>query len=162
MIPVREGTADDQGWIAQRLATRWGGAIIHAWGRSYEATSLPALIAGRREGLATYHLSGAQAELVTLDAVPPRCGTGTALLAALVDRLAARDVRRLFVSTTNDNLDALRFYQRRGLRLLEVRAGALTELRKLKPSIPLTGAYGIPIRDEIRLVLSLTPARGQA
>jgi GNAT superfamily N-acetyltransferase len=162
MITVRERAPDDQGWIEQWLASRWGGVTIYAHGRRHDAACLPALIAGRRDGLATYLIESAGAELVTLDAAPPWRGTGTALLAALVDRLTARDVRRLFVTTSNDNLDALRFYQRRGFHLLEVRPGALAELRKLKPSIPLIGAYGIPIRDEIRLVRRLAPARGQA
>jgi ribosomal protein S18 acetylase RimI-like enzyme len=58
--------------------------------------------------------------------------------------------------TTNDNLHALRFYQRRGFRLAALYPGALAEARKLKPSIPETGYHGIPIRDEIELEMSLT------
>jgi hypothetical protein len=49
-------------------------------------------------------------------------------------------------------VDALRFYQRRGFRLRELRPGAVDESRRrLKPEIPETGEYGIPIRDEIVL-----------
>ena len=58
---------------------------------------------------------------------------------------------RLWVITTNDNLDALRFYQRRGFRITKVHTDALTERRKLKPEIPETGLYEIPMRDEIEL-----------
>jgi hypothetical protein len=58
----------------------------------------------------------------------------------------------LWLVTTNDNLDALRFYQRRGFRITEVRLGAVDEARRtLKPGIPAIGASGIPIRDEIVL-----------
>jgi hypothetical protein len=57
--------------------------------------------------------------------------------------------------TTNDNLAALRFYQRRGMRLVAVHAGAVAEARRLKPSIPLVGQHGIPIRDELELELDL-------
>ena len=49
---------------------------------------------------------------------------------------------------TNANLPALRFYQRRGFR---VRPGAVDAARKLKPSIPTSGAHGIPIHDELDL-----------
>jgi ribosomal protein S18 acetylase RimI-like enzyme len=55
------------------------------------------------------------------------------------------------VTTTNDNLNALRFYQRRGFRIMGVHPGAVNEARRLKPSIPAIGAYGIPICDEIDL-----------
>ena len=57
--------------------------------------------------------------------------------------------------TTNDNVDALRFYQRRGFVLTELRPGAVDESRRMKPQIPLVGAYGIPIRDELVLVREL-------
>ena len=57
--------------------------------------------------------------------------------------------------TTNDNLRALRFYQRRGFRLKELRPGAVNDARRLKPQIPLYGADGIPMRDEIELIASL-------
>jgi len=69
-------------------------------------------------------------------------------------RLLARrqGCTRLWVITTNDNVDALRFYQRRGFRLVTVHRGAVDRSRaSLKPEIPPVGAYGIPLRDEIEL-----------
>lgn len=58
--------------------------------------------------------------------------------------------------TTNDNVDALRFYQRRGFRIVAVRTGAVDEARSaLKPGIPHRGHYGIPLRDEIELAQPL-------
>jgi hypothetical protein len=55
------------------------------------------------------------------------------------------------LTTTNDNLDALRFYQRRGLQLVALRPGAVDRARAGKPEIPRRGDYGIPLRDEIDL-----------
>jgi hypothetical protein len=52
-------------------------------------------------------------------------------------------------------VDALRFYQRRGFALTELRPGAVDESRRMKPQIPLVGAYGIHIRDELVLVREL-------
>jgi GNAT superfamily N-acetyltransferase len=91
------------------------------------------------------------AELVTLDAITAGLGVGTALIEALLSRLSAEGVEILRVTTTNDNLSALRFYQRRDFRITEVRPGAVDDARRLKPSIPIVGEYGIPIRDEIDL-----------
>jgi len=57
--------------------------------------------------------------------------------------------------TTNDNLPALRFYQKQGFRLIVLYPGAVEESRRLKPSIPLAGHADIPIRDEIQLGIRL-------
>ena len=59
--------------------------------------------------------------------------------------------------TTNDNLRALRLYQLTGFRLEALRVGAVDAARERKPSIPASGAEaGIPVRDELDLVLDLT------
>jgi L-amino acid N-acyltransferase YncA len=87
----------------------------------------------------------------SLDALKSGCGVGTALVEGLISKLRAEGVNILRVTTTNDNLDALRFYQRRGFRIIAVRPGAVDESRRIKPSISAVGEYGIAIRDEIEL-----------
>ena len=57
----------------------------------------------------------------------------------------------LRVTTSNDNLNTLRFYQRRGFRITRVRPGVVNEARRIKPPIPVVGEHGILIRDEIDL-----------
>jgi len=154
---VRAKSVADQAWVDQVLMERWGDRQIVVHGQTFDAGSLPALIAGEREGLATYVLdeSGLSAELVTLDALVPRKGIGTALIGALIALLREGGFRMLRVTTTNDNLSALRFYQLRDFRLVAVRPGAVDEARKLKPLIPLLGNDRIPLRDEIELVYSI-------
>lgn len=155
---VRAASDADHSWIAQVSPARWGGTAIALRGALIDALALPALVAEQNErrcGLLTYQCGADAWEIVTLDALEQHCGVGTALVGAVAD-LARRDgVKHLVVVTTNDNLDALRFYQRRGFVLSAVRAGALAISRRLKPSIPLTGCYGIPIRDELELVRPL-------
>ena len=86
---------------------------------------------------------------------PGRGGAST-VLAAIADTARAAGCRRLWLITTNDNLHALGFYQRRGLALAVLHRDAVTEARRtLKPEIPLIGDNGIPIRDEIELELLL-------
>jgi Acetyltransferase (GNAT) family len=90
-------------------------------------------------------------EVVTLNALERRAGVGTLLMeAAAIEakRLRCTEIR---LTTTNDNLDALRFYQRRGLRLVALRPGAVDRARVEKPEIPRVGDYGIPLHDEIDL-----------
>lgn len=154
---VRAAGAGDREGIAELLGASWGGAVQVVHGTVYDALELPALVAergdGRLVGLLTYALSAEGLEVVTLDAVPPRGGVGSALLDAGVAVARQVGAERLWLVTTNDNLDALRFYQRRGLRIVGVAPGAVDAARLVKPSIPVTGEYGIPVRDELTLEL---------
>jgi ribosomal protein S18 acetylase RimI-like enzyme len=152
---IRDKSAQDEPWIRVLLSERWGGTIVVVHRDSIDAMALPALVAGDRHGLATYCLRGADAELVTLDAVDPGRGVGTQLVDALARRLKEQGIHRLWVTTTNDNLAALGFYQKRGFRLERLRAGAVEQSRLVKPGIPMLAANGIAIRDEIDLCRKL-------
>jgi GNAT superfamily N-acetyltransferase len=160
-VVVRAAGASDRPWIATFLAGRWGGQVLLR-GELIDAATLPALVADDRQGLVTWRVAPPLAEIVTLDAVEPGRGIGSALIAALARQLRKLGARELRVTTTNDNLDALRFYQRRGFRLLALRPGAVEAGRRLKPSIPREGAYGIAIRDELELALPLVAGSDSA
>ena len=157
-VLVRAASAGDWAWIERHLSRSWGSPIIVTRGTARDASQLPALVAVQDEeivGLATFRVAGDECELVSLDALRPGQGIGSALLAAVVDEARRQGCRRLWLITTNDILDAIRFYQRRGLRLVAVHAGAVDDVRRLKPSIPLVGEHGIPIRDELEFELEL-------
>jgi GNAT superfamily N-acetyltransferase len=93
-----------------------------------------------------------QCEVLTLHATEQWRGVGTALIETVEQPAAGHGCTRLWLITTNDSVDALRFYQRRGFRLAAVHLRAVDYSRSmLKPEIPVAGAYGIPVRDEIEL-----------
>ena len=146
-------------FLAERHALRVArrGVLVESMGHP----SVLALSEGELVGVATYVIDGDACELLTLYAATQRSGIGTALVAAVRDAAVAASCRRLWVVTTNDNLDALRFYQRRGFRFAELRPGAVDHSRKtLKPEIPASGNHGIPLRDELELELTLPGADG--
>jgi GNAT superfamily N-acetyltransferase len=157
-VRVRAAAAADRGWVESFLAEH-NSLRVARGGELISPLDHPMLIAtagDQRAGLLTYIERGGECEILTLHAVRQWAGAGSALIAAIRDLAASRGCRRLWVVTTNDNVDALRFYQRRGFRLAVVRPGAVDESRRsLKPEIPLTGAYGIPLRDELELELPL-------
>jgi GNAT superfamily N-acetyltransferase len=160
MLPftIRPLTAADRDWVRALIVERWGAGFVIAHGTVYHPHELPGFAAERgaeRAGLLTIHISGGACEIVTLDSLRPGEGIGAALVEAAAQAARAAGCTRLWVVTTNDNLNALRFYQKRGFRLSALRPGAVDESRRLKPSIPLTGEHGIPIRDEIELELAL-------
>ncbi len=150
---VRDLRPEDRGW-AEAALEEVGGRWLARRGELVDAYARPGLLAafdGEPAGLLLYDATaGVEVELLAL-ATPIRGrGAGTALVAALVAQFPERTI---WVVTTNDNTDALRFYQRRGFRLRDVRIGAIDEVRRtIKPAITPTGDHDIPIRDELELV----------
>ena len=106
-------------------------------------------------GLLTYHLEGEACEVITLNSWRTGLGVGTALIEAVRQAASRENCRRLWLVTTNDNLPALGFYQKRGFVITTVHLNAIEKDRRLKPEIPLIGLDGIPIRDEIELEMML-------
>jgi GNAT superfamily N-acetyltransferase len=153
-MEVRQVYGAERDQAIARLTDEWGAPIL-ARSESYRFEECEIWIAGEMAGLAA--VCGRDrpvAELVAINAFVPWRGVGTALLTAIGERLRP-DFEMLRLATTNDNVDALRFYQRRGFRLAALRSGAVDQARLAKPSIPAFGEYGIPIRDELDLVLDL-------
>ena len=155
---LRPLVKDDRAWVAAFVRERWGATKIVSRGRIHWADQLPGIIAmqgDRPVGLATYNIENEECELVTFDSTVEGIGIGSALIEAVKDVAAGAKCRRLWLITTNDNIEALRFYQKRGFFLKTVHRLALDRSRKLKPEIPLVGKHGIPLRDEIELEIPL-------
>ena len=156
-MKVRAREAADQA-AARTFLARHHSARVARLGELLDPLGCPALVAeagdGRLLGMLTYvpQPGWEQCEVLTLHAAEQWHGAGTALIEA-VEQLAARHgCTRLWVITTNDNVDALRFYQRRGFCLVCVHRGAVDHSRAhLKPEIPLAGNNRIPLRDELEL-----------
>jgi len=106
-------------------------------------------------GLATYRVEGEECEVVTINSLTKGTGIGSSLLDAVRGAAVKARCSRLWLMTTNDNLSALRFYQKWGLHIAAVYPNALERSRRLKPEIPLLGKEGIPLRDEIELEMTL-------
>jgi GNAT superfamily N-acetyltransferase len=154
-VRVRPFVATDVEWAETLIDADFGGRRQARLGSVIDALGCPGLVAelnGERAGLLTFAEEASAVEIVYLEAAIRQQGVGKALMDAVIERARGR---RLRLVTTNDNLDALRFYQRRGFRIADVRPGAVDEARRaLKPTIPALGNFGIPIRDEI--VLQMT------
>ncbi len=156
-MKVRPREAADQA-AAQAFLARHNSVRAARLGELVHPLDHPALLAeaddGHLLGVLTYvpEPGWEQCEVLTLHTAEQWHGTGTALIEAVEQLAAQHGCARLWVITTNDNVDALRFYQRRGFCLAAVHRGAVDDSRsRLKPEIPVVGAYGIPIRDEIEL-----------
>jgi GNAT superfamily N-acetyltransferase len=156
-VKVRPRETADLG-AAQAFLARHNSLRAARLGELVHPLDHPALVAeaagGQLLGVLTYvpGTDWRQCEILTLHADEQWRGAGTALIEAAGHLARRQGCTRLWVITTNDNVDALRFYQRRGFCLVTVHRGAVDRSRAtLKPEIPAVGAYGIPLRDEIEL-----------
>jgi GNAT superfamily N-acetyltransferase len=157
-VQTRSLEQRDRPWVERLIGERWGADTVAAHGMLYRPADLPGFVALEGDqpiGLLTYRVEGDACEIVTIDSLVERRGTGTALLEAVADEARRAGCRRLWLITTNDNLPALRFYEKRGFSLAAVHSGAVAESRKLKPAIPLLGLGGVPIRDEFEIELEI-------
>ena len=151
-VLVREATDPDRAAARELFHRDFGRTKIVAFGEVVDVDEMPALVAlmySDPSGALAYRLLGDALHVVALATDPmwQRSGVGGHLLAE-AELLAKRlELVRLVVSTTNDNLPALYFYQRRGFRLTELVPDSVARLTN--QVVP--GFAGIPMRDEIRL-----------
>jgi N-acetylglutamate synthase-like GNAT family acetyltransferase len=161
MAALRRTTPDDLPRLTQFWREHWAGEEIIVHGEVFRPEHLEGFTDKDWTGLVTYVIKADSCEIISLNALKEGSGTGTTLIEAVVEEANRHGCSRVFLSTTNDNLHALGFYQRRGFELVCVRRDAVTESRRRKPGIPLIGDNDIPLRDEIELELRL-PARCKA
>ena len=102
-------------------------------------------------GLVTYTFFGDICEIVSLDSKRENIGIGSALLKEIEKIAIDNNCKKIRLITTNDNMKALQFYQKRGYCLTKLYINAMEEVRKIKPNVPILGDNGIPLKDEIEL-----------
>ena len=151
---IRSIDKEDKAWIKNLLKEWWAGPRIVTRGKLHLADELPGFITVQDDeppGLITYDISGDQCEIVTMNSLKEGQGIGPALIDTVRNTAIKTGCRRLWLITTNDNTAALRFWQKRGFKLVAEYPDSIEQSRRLNPEIPLTGNDGIPIRDEIEL-----------
>ncbi|MCM3055720.1 GNAT family N-acetyltransferase [Caldifermentibacillus hisashii] len=151
-------TTDDlpKNKIIDFFKLHWGSSEMVISSGVYDCSKLDgfAVVNGEDEiiGLITYIMKDNECEIISLDSIEEGKGIGTSLVRE-VEKLGLKEKCKLLkLVTTNDNLQALKFYQKRGFILSRIFLNAVEKARKIKPEIPLMGNDGIPIRDEIELI----------
>jgi ribosomal protein S18 acetylase RimI-like enzyme len=155
-LTIRPATSADQARIAALSDYFWGENEVESFGRSYQVDELPAYVACDDDeivGVAGYALDGDETNLVVLNVLPQWQGRGAArdLVAAVIKAMQAEGVKRIILSTTNDDLPALGLYQRLGFTITNVDIGKMVEHHGGEE----LGFAGISVRDEIQMELNL-------
>ncbi|SDL63679.1 GNAT family N-acetyltransferase [Sediminibacillus halophilus] len=155
---VKLGQLDKQ-IITAFFRDHWGSPEMVIVNGTYQCDELPgfAAVAKGKEivGMITYTIVGETCEIISLDSVLERRGIGTRLLTLAEDMAKNMNCTRVKLVTSNDNILALGFYQRRGYRIIKIYQNAIDRARMIKPQIPMKAENGIPIRDELLLMKQL-------
>ncbi|MBN1407651.1 MAG: GNAT family N-acetyltransferase [Calditrichaceae bacterium] len=149
---IRPISATDKKLVADFIKEHWGSSFSVSRGKIYHIVDLPGFICkqnGKIAGLITYHIVKKDCEIVTLNSDIENEGLGTQLLNKVINVAKRNQCKRVWLVTTNDNVNAIRFYQKRGFDWVGFYRDAMIESRKLKSEIPWYGNDGIPIRHEI-------------
>ena len=180
---IRALQREDREWVTHFLDERWGSTQMVTRGRILYGHLLPGFAAERTKpleegedaqieidddateenpivtmekiGLLTYNVEDKDCEIVSLNSNIEGIGIGSALVDELISAAKEAKIKRIWLITTNDNLPALKFWQKRKFEIVMVHRNSIEQARRLKPQIPITGIEGIPIRDEIELELNL-------
>lgn len=151
-------------WATHLLEENWGSTKVVSRGVVHDVLTLAGfcgLLENKPVGLVTYRFHEDQCEIVTIDSTIQGQGIGTALIEEVKKKAIEQKCYRMWLVTTNDNIDALRFYQRKGFDLAAVHRNAIENSRRLKSSIPLVGHFNIPIKHEIEFEMKLLELRSK-
>ena len=158
MSTLRRLTHDDLPRLRQFWIEHWGSEEMISRGKIYRPEQLEGFVVEDGNewiGLLTFVIADHECEVTSLDSLREGQGIGSMLIDKAIEEARTCNCKRLFLITTNDNLNALGFYQKRGFEIVTIYRGAINESRKLKPSISLIGYNNIPLRDEIELEIVL-------
>lgn len=137
--------------VNQYVADEWAGPIIVTKGISHNTSDTDGFISvmdGELTGYILYEIDNCECEILVLQSICENRGIGSALIRAVIDVAKSNHCTRVWLITTNDNIHAIRYYQKFGFELKAVHINALDESRRQKPSIPLFGNEGIPLKHE--------------
>lgn len=134
------------------VAKHWGSPLIITKGQIHNISKLDGFVSlkdGCMIGLITYKVSNNECEIITLDSLVERQGLGTLLVNKVIAISIQKKYNRVWLISTNDNTNAIRFYQKLGFRWTGFYKDAVNDSRIIKPDIPELGFDRIPIEHEI-------------
>ena len=162
-MSIQSITKHNRECVIQFFKQHWGSAQMVISTGIYNCDQLDGFIfeeEGEILGLLTYVIHQDAIEVISLDSIKEGLGIGSALMNEVESFAKQKGIDKITLITTNDNLHALKFYEKRDYRIVKVITDAVAKARQIKPSIPLVGNDGIPLHDELLLVKNLSKKRG--
>ncbi|MCL6518499.1 MAG: GNAT family N-acetyltransferase [Armatimonadetes bacterium] len=150
-LSVREATPEDYSRIKQLAEYFKGKTKVSSLDKEYDLLSLPAYVAdsnGNIAGVLSYAIEPEVLVIVMLDVLPgyQGLGAGSMLIERLIEKASSEKKKEVLVSTPNDDLPTIYFYQKNGFQIYDVKPNFIAKDNEVQ-----VGFAGIPRRDEIRL-----------
>ena len=156
---IKTASKIDFEWIKEVYARTWSGDICVSRGKVQKVNDFTggftAEISGQKTGFITYTIIGPELEIMGILSLKEKSGIGSALVKAVIDLAKKQQIKKVCLVTTNDNLNGIGFWQKRGFKFVKVYPGSMEFVRKIKPAVPFIGENGIPLRDELELEMIL-------
>ena len=149
-------STSDRTLVDEFIRQQWYTTTMIIRGKEIDMTQTEGFYVKEQEdiiGLITYFVSDDVLEVISLNSLRENQGIGTKLVDAVIREAKNRKLKKILVVTTNDNINAIKFYQKRGFDMACLYHNALDISRKIKPEIPLIGDHSIPLRHEIEFEL---------
>jgi N-acetylglutamate synthase-like GNAT family acetyltransferase len=157
-VEIREIGDKDRLRISKFISDNWGSILSISKGKIQDTSRLPGFVCKVQDNIAgavTYNIEREECEIVTLDCKIGNKGFGTKLINKVIVKARETKCKRIWLVTTNDNANAIRFYQKRGFEWVGFYKDAMQKSRLLKPEIPEFGFDNIPIKHEIEFEYKL-------
>jgi len=155
---IKKVTTNEERTQIRRFVNRfWEEQEQLTFDKRYVVAELPAYAAKVKDslvGFISFADEGGNVIIVGLGVLPKHQGSsvGKSLVEAVGNEARKLGNEKLLVSTSNDDLPALAFYQSLGFQIYEVNPNVIAK----KHGRVLKGIGGLPIRDELRLHEILT------
>lgn len=156
-ISIRPIEEKDKEWIKKVMVDTWNSEMVVS-SKLFNTLILPGFVAELNDqptGVVTFNTADGKLEIVSLNSTLEGKGVGSALIEKVKEFAKEKKLKTVWLVTSNDNIDSLKFYQKRGFRITKVYPDAIDEARKIKPQIPEIGDYGIPLKDALELEYKL-------
>ncbi|OQR58017.1 GNAT family N-acetyltransferase [Bacillus sp. CDB3] len=158
MVHIQKITPEMKETIRGFMCENWGSSVMVSRGRAHQLEQLPGFIALKNDrivGIITCEVLKNMCEIVSLDSFEEGNGIGTKLVDCVLQMARENECEKVWLITTNDNMNALRFYQKRNFIMTNLYMDAVKEARKIKKEIPFIGYDNIAILHEIQLEYTL-------
>lgn len=149
IIPLTDKNREEHRKI---FVKKWGADFMVTKGKVHHYEDLSGFLlleAQKVVGMITFIKHPGEIEITSLNSMRESRGIGNWLVEQVVELARKEKRKRLWLITTNDNLNAMKFYQKREWSMCAIHLNGADRARKLKPTIPKFGYFGIPIEHEV-------------
>ncbi|NMM62550.1 GNAT family N-acetyltransferase [Clostridium sp. P21] len=155
---IKNISTENRQQVNDFINSHWFSTNMVVRGKIVDMTTLDGFVIFENEAiiaLVTYEIKDNECEIMSLDSLKEKQGIGTILVNKVKEIAVKAKCTKIKLITTNDNINAIAFYQKRGFDMMRIYRNALDIDRKIKPSIPMIGEFNIPLKHEIEFEMSL-------